>query len=273
MADSETGRETMHDAFQYLIASSSISHKKQNISEMLNDHFLTMADTFTSMLNMIIQMIMPSTLIMTILCLVSQAYSKYYLPMYSKPSTAREIENIFHSLEGKDSCGYDEISMQIMKLRSPFISTPLNFVYNRILSTGKFPDRLKCSIVKPLHKKCNKQMSNYKLTSLLKSLSEIVEKIMQTRLINHLTKYNILSSQQYGFRENLTTDNATYQLTYEISTAMNNKSKAGDIFCDTEKAFGFFNHNILLFKMELYGMIGKEITLYAQYPIDINENS
>jgi len=31
MADSETGREIKHDAFQHLIASSSISHKKQNI--------------------------------------------------------------------------------------------------------------------------------------------------------------------------------------------------------------------------------------------------
>jgi hypothetical protein len=112
-----------------------------------------------------------------------------------------------------------------MKLSSPFISTPLNFVCSRILSTGKFPDRLKYYIVKPLHKKCNKQMSNYKLTSLLKSVSEIVEKIMQTRLMNPLTKYNILSLEQYGFRENWTTDNATYQLTYEILTAMNNEKQ------------------------------------------------
>jgi hypothetical protein len=52
--------------------------------------------------------------------------------------------------------------------------------------------------------------------NVLKSLSEIVEKIMQTRLMSHLTKYNILSSEQYGFRENLTTDNATDQPTYKI---------------------------------------------------------
>jgi len=97
-----------------------------------------------------------------------------------------------------------------MKLSSPFISTPLNFVCNRILSTGKFPGRLKYSLVKPLLKKCKKQMSNYRLTSLLKSLSEIIEKIMQTKLMSHLTKYNILSSEQYGFRENLRTENATY---------------------------------------------------------------
>jgi hypothetical protein len=52
---------------------------------------------------------------------------------------------------------------------------------------------------------------------------------------------------------------------------MNNKSKAGGIFCDTEKAFDFVNHNILLFKMEWYRIIGKEITFYIQYLTDINE--
>jgi hypothetical protein len=31
MADSEIGREIKHDAFQHLIASSSISHKKKRI--------------------------------------------------------------------------------------------------------------------------------------------------------------------------------------------------------------------------------------------------
>ena len=52
---------------------------------------------------------------------------------------------------------------------------------------------------------------------------------------------------------------------------MNNKSKAGGIFCDTEKAFDFVNHNILLLKMELYRIIGKELALCTQYPTDINE--
>jgi len=69
---------------------------------------------------------------------------------------------------------------------------------------------------------------------LLTSFSKILEKIMQTRLKSHLTKYNIFSSEQYGFRKNLTTENATYTLTNEILTAMNNKSIAGGIFCDIE---------------------------------------
>jgi hypothetical protein len=66
-----------------------------------------------------------------------------------------------------------------------------------------------------------------------------------------------LSSEQYDFRKNLTTENATYTLTYTILTAMNDKSKTGGIVCDTEKAFDCVNHNTRLLKMELYGKISK----------------
>jgi len=38
------------------------------------------------------------------------------------------------------------------------------------------------------------------------------EIVMQTKILKHLTKYNILSTEQYGFRIGLKTDN-TYLLT------------------------------------------------------------
>jgi len=45
---------------------------------------------------------------------------------------------------------------------------------------------------------------------------------MQRRILKHLTNYNILSTEQYGFRFGLRTDNATYKLSTEILNAMNN---------------------------------------------------
>jgi hypothetical protein len=46
----------------------------------------------------------------------------------------------------------------------------MNFVCNRIISTGKFPDRLKYSTVKSSHKTGTKQeISNYTSISLLTS--------------------------------------------------------------------------------------------------------
>jgi hypothetical protein len=197
---------------------------------------------------------------------LSQAYSRNYPHIISKPSTRQEIEKIISSLKTKESFGYDKIPMWILKLSCSYISTPINFICNKILSTGKFPDRLKYSIVKPLYKKGNKHdMSNYRPISLLLSFSKIVEKVMYARLLTHLSKYNILSSEQYGFQKNTTTKNATFTLINKILTAMNNKSRAAGIFCDIKKAFDCVNHKIILAKMEFYGITGKEKTLYTQY--------
>jgi hypothetical protein len=61
------------------------------------------------------------------------------------------------SLKSKNTSGYDEISSCIIKLSSPFITSPLTQICNAALSSGVFPDRLKYAIVKPTFKKGNKQ--------------------------------------------------------------------------------------------------------------------
>jgi len=79
-------------------------------------------------------------------------------------------------LKCKNSYGYDEIS-RILKVSTPYILSPVTYIFNKILSTGIFPDRLKYSEVKPFHKKGDKtELSNYSHISLLTSFSKIIEK-------------------------------------------------------------------------------------------------
>jgi len=61
-----------------------------------------------------------------------------------------ENGKIIHSLNCKDSYGYDEISSRILKIIAPYILSPLMYTFNKILSTGIFPERLKFVEVKPL---------------------------------------------------------------------------------------------------------------------------
>jgi len=109
------------------------------------------------------------------------------------------------------------------------------------------------------------EVSNYRPVSLLTSFSKIFETVMQRRILSHITNYNILSTEQYGFSLGLRTDNATYKLRTEILNAMNNKLLVGGIFCELEKALDFVNHDILLSELKFCGIGDKDLTLYQSY--------
>jgi hypothetical protein len=54
---------------------------------------------------------------------------------------------------------------------------------------------------------------------------------------------------------------------------MNDKCLVGGIFCDLQKAVDYVNHNILLGKLEFYGIVGKFQALIKSYLSETtNEN-
>jgi hypothetical protein len=104
--------------------------------------------------------------------------------------TTYEIEKIIKELKSKNSCGYDEITVKILKASSPFIISPLTYVCNRMLTTGTFPDRLKFSEIKPIYKKGDKTLiSNYRPISLLPVFSKIFGKLIYKRLYYHFKQH------------------------------------------------------------------------------------
>jgi hypothetical protein len=74
------------------------------------------------------------------------------------------------------------MSTRILKISAHYDLSTLMFIFNKILSTGIFPERLKFSEVKPLYKKGDTtEFSNYRPISLLTSFSKITEKIVYKR--------------------------------------------------------------------------------------------
>ena len=177
------------------------------------------------------------------------------------------------SLKWKNSHGYDEIPVRTLKISLPFIISPLTHICNKSLCSGTFPTQLKYSQINPIIEKGSKtDLSNYRPISLLTSFSKVLEKIIYKRLNHHIEANNILVKEQYGFRNNSSAEIASHNLINNILKALNNKMWVGGIFCDLTKAFDHVNHDILISKLEFYGITGKVNNLINHTSvIDIKE--
>ena len=97
-------------------------------------------------------------------------------------------------------------------------------------------------------------MNNYRPISLLSIFDKIIEKLMHKRLYNFLEENDILYEKQYGFRKNNSTIFALIEITEKIKESIDNKKFGCGIFIDLRKAFDTVNHDILLRKLDHYGI-------------------
>ena len=88
---------------------------------------------------------------------------------------------------------------------------------------------------------------------------------MYSRLYNFLADHNIISKKQYGFRENYSTYMAIIDLVDKISSNIDKKKHSIGIFLDLSKAFDTIDHQILLRKLQCYGIRGIACDWFKSY--------
>ena len=185
-------------------------------------------------------------------------HNKSEYNFFIKPTNKYEIIDTINININNKSSGPNSIPNIILQSIKLFIAEPLADIINLSFSTGTYIDKLKLSKIIPIYKEKGDKLSsiNYRPISLLSNVNKIFEKLMYKRLYSFLEEQKSIYDYQFGFRQYHSTTHALIDLTEDVRKAIDNNKFSCGVFIDLQKAFDTVDHNILLKKLEYYGIRG-----------------
>ena len=128
---------------------------------------------------------------------------------------------ILASMKPSSSIGDDGISITMLQSFMAGLAHPLLHVVNTSLSTGDVPAPWKHALVTPIPKGAGAaEPKDTRPITILPAIMKIVEKVVQTQLINYLETHELLTPAQNGYRKKHSTETALHVVTDQALQAM-----------------------------------------------------
>lgn len=158
-------------------------------------------------------------------------------------------------LDIKKSAGPDGIPNVFLRRYAEQISVFLTDVFRLSLACGVVPSDWKIARVVPVYKKGDPlSVPNYRPVSITSSCCKMLEHIVAGYLRRFLSDKNLLSDNQHGFRQGLSTVTQTVLSVHEFARVLDMSGQTDVVFFDFSKAFDKVPHGRLLYKMECMGV-------------------
>ena len=183
------------------------------------------------------------------------------------PTNVTQVINRINDLNSSKSLGPYSTPTDIFHLIKLNVAEPLTEIINLSFEEGVYIDQLKIAKVVAIFKEkgCNMDCTNYRPISLLSNINKIIEKLMHERIYSFLEKHKCIYELQFGFRSKHSTGHALTDLTEAIRKAMDESSFAVGVFIDLQKAFDTVDHEVLLSKLNHYGIRGIANNWFRSY--------
>ena len=152
--------------------------------------------------------------------------------------TREEVREVVSKMKGGSAPGLDGIPAWVVKKFVSVFLSILVIAFNSIVSTGKWPELWKTSVVIPLFKKGDPSWNdNYRPIALAPVFSKVLEKILDRRLDRWLDKNKIINEEQGGFRKDYSTADRAFVLRALVDKYGTGNSRLYAAFLDLRKAF------------------------------------
>ena len=173
------------------------------------------------------------------------------------------MKQAIKDLKSNKSVGGD-ISTNILK-ECDFTFSALTDCVNKSFENGAFPDCLKEANVSPIFKKDDPlDKENYRPVSILPLLSKVFEKLIYKQLSNYAESF--LSSILCGFRKvHNNQQHALFKLLHSWQKELDQKGFVVTILMDLSKAYDCIPHDLLIAKLESYGIDKIGLSLILDY--------
>ena len=136
---------------------------------------------------------------------------------------------------------------------------------NLCIAAGNFVDDFKQAEVRPFYEKDERtDKSNYRPIGILSNVSKIYERSLYNQLYDYFDK-NIFSKYQCGFRKGFSTQHALLVMLEKMKIARDKKGFCTAVLTDLSKAFDCICHDLLIAKLNAYGLERNALKLVYDY--------
>src|SRR6187399_2542757 len=167
------------------------------------------------------------------------------------------------------SCDLDIIPTFLLKSCLDSLILPITNIINLALLEGIFPDSFKSASVRPLLKKHNlptHDLSSFRPISNLNFISKVLERIILSRINNHLQTFPSICPFQSAYRKFHSTETALLRIQNDLLLASNQQKVSALVLLDLSAAFDTIDHQILLTRLNTtFGFCGCALSLLYSY--------
>ena len=213
----------------------------------------------------------------------NEFFSSVFTSGSSNLSALRDIETLYPTMSEIDitqdlvrkkidmidtskSTGPDGVPALLIKNAADTFTPILTKIYRLSYESGKVPAGMKIAHIKPLFKSGEKNSpNNYRPVSITSVLSKILESILKDHFETHIQSFDIMHTSQHGFCRGRSTSSNMLKFWNEVTDIVDKSGSVSIVYTDLRKAFDSVPHDLLIYKIQKYGIKGKNLKWIEDY--------